>query len=262
MTDNKVSKLSAILGLALLLVALAFITLPGIGGPAQAAPAVEARFMPRLQPVSATLHLQKTGTPDQAAVGERITYTLSYSNSGPYTATTVQLVDTLPSGVALVHTDPVSDGLADNRVRWDISQLAPNESGTITLAVIANAAGQVVNRADITAALAQGAAATQTTPVSSTAYLPLIMKPEPPTTLYIIADNTGGISLVRVLDPDTEAELLRCGPLEDSSNPQWCGQFRGNPYKLEANTIKCGTQSGIFDDAEPGQSVTRRVYCN
>src|SRR5262245_32732055 len=52
----------------------------------------------------ANLTIAKTDTPDPVAASGNITYTISVSNLGPSTATTLTMTDPLPAGAALVNT--------------------------------------------------------------------------------------------------------------------------------------------------------------
>jgi hypothetical protein len=92
-------------------------------------------------------------------------------------------------------------------------------------------------------------------------YLPIIFKSEPQTQLIVHSDNTGGISSVRILSPSNQ-ELLTCGPIANNVM-QVCGSFPAiGTYKVVAHTNDCGILQGTFNDAAPGATVTRRVFCN
>jgi uncharacterized repeat protein (TIGR01451 family) len=55
-----------------------------------------------VQPHQADLAITKTGSPSPVVMGETLTYTLSVHNLGPDIANYVEVVDTLPAGVAFV----------------------------------------------------------------------------------------------------------------------------------------------------------------
>ncbi|HEX6291299.1 MAG TPA: SdrD B-like domain-containing protein [Herpetosiphonaceae bacterium] len=69
----------------------------------------------------------------EARAGEVFTATLTYRNSGTATATNVQLVDTLPSGVLFVGATPAPSSISGQVLTWDLASLAPGASGTIAL---------------------------------------------------------------------------------------------------------------------------------
>lgn len=69
--------------------------------------------------IAAALSIHKTG-PATAAPGELITYTLSVTNSGTYTASTVVITDVLPAGAHYVSGGMLMPG----EVRWTIPSLA------------------------------------------------------------------------------------------------------------------------------------------
>lgn len=102
-------------------------------------------------------------------------------------------------------------------------------------------------------------------PPTSTLYLPLIManKVGPMTALYVESSNTGGIHPARILDPSTNQELLSC-TIGDNVT-QFCGNFptpTNGTYKITAQTARCGFLQGTFNDALPGGTVRRRIFCN
>lgn len=86
----------------------------------------------------ADLDVSKTG-PATALAGETITYTLSLSNTGNYTATGTLVTDTLPSEVTFVtYTTalpiPFSQPAADTLV-WDLGDVAPAAGTSIEVQV-------------------------------------------------------------------------------------------------------------------------------
>jgi hypothetical protein len=102
-------------------------------------------------------------------------------------------------------------------------------------------------------------------PSTSMVYLPVIFarKVGPQTALKVDSVNTGGINPVKILNPSTNQELLRCAV--GNNVLQACGTFptpANGIYKITASTKNCGFLQGTFSDATPGGTVTRVIYCN
>jgi uncharacterized repeat protein (TIGR01451 family) len=131
--------------------------------------------------------ISKTVDPPGAVhPGDRITYTLTYSNAGPATAHHVVVTDLLPS----VLTSPrVSASGAettprpDTRFVWDVADLAAGDGGTITItaAMSSTVTGFVTNTATIaTSALERttrnNVASVKTDIIRHHVYLPLVTK--------------------------------------------------------------------------------------
>ncbi len=107
--------------------------------------AVDNVVMRLVQPVSsgctllnapADVALLKQAAVDQAFPGAPITYTLAYSNTGPFTATNVLITDTLP--LELTNPQYASSGavitsLGGLAYRWSVADLAPGSGGLITI---------------------------------------------------------------------------------------------------------------------------------
>jgi uncharacterized repeat protein (TIGR01451 family) len=83
---------------------------------------------------SANLQLQKSG-PTEAAFGEPITYTLTYTNAGLVPVAGAVLTDIIPAqivNVSFTASMPVTPTGGADYV-WQLPLLAPGESGTITV---------------------------------------------------------------------------------------------------------------------------------
>ena len=81
----------------------------------------------------ADLALTKAASPDPVLAGNKLTYTLTITNSGPSAATGVTLIDTLPAGVTFVSSTPMVrpltlsfaspvDIAAGPRPRWVVAE--------------------------------------------------------------------------------------------------------------------------------------------
>ncbi|QDV25671.1 Large cysteine-rich periplasmic protein omcB precursor [Aureliella helgolandensis] len=104
---------------------------------------------------SVDLVVTKNDSVDPALAGNALTYTIVVTNSGPSTATNVNLSDVLPSGVSFtsVATTQGSASQASGTVTAQLGTLAPSASATITLIVGINGdtRGTLTNTASATA---------------------------------------------------------------------------------------------------------------
>jgi uncharacterized repeat protein (TIGR01451 family) len=115
------------------------------------------------------LNVTKVACP-QASVppGGTLTYTIDYSNTGTAPATSVTLVDTLPSGTQVENSG--GGTVSGNTVTWNIGTLAAGASGSKTLVVLvtANNGATLVNTVTLSSPNAStSATATTSTPVSN-----------------------------------------------------------------------------------------------
>ncbi|MFQ5613571.1 MAG: hypothetical protein ACE5H9_15715, partial [Anaerolineae bacterium] len=79
--------------------------------------------------------LLKTESQDPIGAGERLTYTIAYSNSGNAVATGVLVTDTLDSNVTLVSVAPPTTTQAGQVLGWSVGVLSPL-SGTQFITVV------------------------------------------------------------------------------------------------------------------------------
>src|SRR5206468_3809964 len=92
---------------------------------------------------SADLSITKSDSPDPVTAGGTLTYTLSVSNAGPSTATSVSVTDTLPAGVTFVSAagSGWSCSQASGVVTCTRASLAPGAAPAITIVVTAPSEG-------------------------------------------------------------------------------------------------------------------------
>ena len=93
-----------------------------------------------VQPV---LALTKSG-PATALLNANFDYTITVTNNGDGAATGATVVDTLPAGLTYVSSDPAG-AASGSTVTWNVGDLAPDASETITLTVRGTAGGAKVN---------------------------------------------------------------------------------------------------------------------
>jgi uncharacterized repeat protein (TIGR01451 family) len=100
--------------------------------------------------------ITKSDNPDPVAAGTNLTYTLVAANHGPNPATSVKLVDTLPSQVSFLATNPACSA-SGQTVTCGLGDIASGATRTVTITVhvpadlVYNAGGPVdiVNRAAV-----------------------------------------------------------------------------------------------------------------
>jgi uncharacterized repeat protein (TIGR01451 family) len=100
----------------------------------------------------ADLALTKTGSPDPVPPGGVLTYILTVANAGPSDATSVTLVDSLPTGVTFASSvpGPPACTLAGATVTCDLGTLPAGANAVVTIDVTVNAgAGVLVNTANV-----------------------------------------------------------------------------------------------------------------
>jgi uncharacterized repeat protein (TIGR01451 family) len=101
-------------------------------------------------PLRADLAITKTASPVEARVGQTLTYTITVTNNGPATATTISAVDTLPGSATFVSA-PGCTGTTT--VTCTHASLASEASVVFTITVTApNVTGSISNTASVSAA--------------------------------------------------------------------------------------------------------------
>jgi uncharacterized repeat protein (TIGR01451 family) len=104
---------------------------------------------------AADLSLTKGDSPDPVLAGEQLTYTLAVSNSGPSTATGVQLTDTLPGTTTFGSATP-SQGTCSHTagtVTCALGTLADTASATVDIVVTPQEGGTIDNQATVSSDL-------------------------------------------------------------------------------------------------------------
>ncbi len=118
---------------------------------------------------SANLSLTKTDSPDPVLQGEELTYTLTASNAGPSSATSVVVTDTLPAGVTY-NSGQASQGSCTNAsgtVTCTLGTIASGANATVTIKVTPPSTGSITNQASVTSAVSDPSAANNTASAST-----------------------------------------------------------------------------------------------
>ncbi|TET89464.1 MAG: DUF11 domain-containing protein [Methanomassiliicoccales archaeon] len=81
------------------------------------------------------MRFSKVANVSLADPGDTFVYTLSYENTGTGWASSVVIVDTIPADTVFVSSSPMYDSMSGNEYTWNIGNVAPGGSGTITITV-------------------------------------------------------------------------------------------------------------------------------
>jgi len=135
----------------------------------------------------ADLGLEKTASANLLAQGQRLTYTLVFSNAGPSLATGVRLTDVVPSNLTnlgFTSTGAVITPTGGPAYAWQVADLAPGIGGVVTVTgelssgspqtVITNTATIMATNADPN--FANNISAVAFTIASLRVYLPFILR--------------------------------------------------------------------------------------
>ena len=225
------------------------------------------------------LEVTKTG-PAQANLNDNVTYTIEVIGTGTGASTGIQLVDTIPSGMSLVSSDPEGTR-TDNQLSIDLGTLNPTETSSISVVLQVNQTGSWTNQVAVSSTEGATASAEATTTVVRPALT--ITKIGPETALIneifaytITVSNTGtgvaeNITVTDTLPEGTEhVGSLPAGTVaEDGSTVTWSiGSL--DPDRLSTITLtlrgttagaKVNTASATADrvDTEPQSQVTTTV---
>jgi uncharacterized repeat protein (TIGR01451 family)/fimbrial isopeptide formation D2 family protein len=121
-------------------------------------------------PTSSNVTLTKTPSNADPKVGDTITYKLTASNSGPDTARSVVITDTLPSGLIYVSAgggDATSCTFTAPVVNCQMGDIANGASKSTTVTVIVAKAGDIVNSATIISPNNRNPQTSVTSPISA-----------------------------------------------------------------------------------------------
>jgi uncharacterized repeat protein (TIGR01451 family)/CSLREA domain-containing protein len=100
----------------------------------------------------ADLAIKKQASPSAVILGKTVTYTLSATNKGPQTDTSVKVTDKLPSGVSFV-SDKGHDCSGKTKITCSLGTMRKGAHATITVTVKTTHTGSIKNTATITGKL-------------------------------------------------------------------------------------------------------------
>lgn len=109
------------------------------------------------------LEVTKTG-PEQANINDNVTYTIVVTGTGTGASTGIQLVDTIPSGMSLVSSDPEGTRV-DNELTIDLGTLNPDDTSSVSVVLQANQTGSWTNEVSVSSTEGATASAEATTEV-------------------------------------------------------------------------------------------------
>jgi uncharacterized repeat protein (TIGR01451 family) len=132
-------------------------------------------------PVSADLEVIKIASPSLGVVGSNLTYTITVTNLGPDTATSITLTDALPASVSFVFA---SDECTNNAglVVCDLGSLTSGAATNVTVVVVPTLEGSLTNVASV------GSAEADPNPTNNTAtaITEVFNVPPPPHDLAVV----------------------------------------------------------------------------
>nr|NIS80700.1 sortase [Anaerolineales bacterium] len=99
----------------------------------------------------ADLRLQKTVDDPSPDFGDNVTFTITVTNDGPFTATNVAVEDLLPASLDFVSDNPSQGSYNNASGIWTVGDIASGDSATLEIVVQVNATGTLTNIAQVNA---------------------------------------------------------------------------------------------------------------
>lgn len=151
---------------------------------------------------SADASISKTASPNPGIAGTALTYRLIARNTGPASATNVSVTDNLPGGVTFGSASTTQGSCTGSGpVVCNLGTLANGATAVITITVTPNAAGQITNTANVTAAEADPDSA------NNTAALVTVIDNPPPAPI-LVDQNLSVKTITNGLDQPTSMAFI------------------------------------------------------
>jgi len=99
----------------------------------------------------ADLRLAKSSSNGAPNVGANVTFTLTVSNTGPNTATNVEVTDQLPFGLTFVSANPSQGNYNSVNGAWTVGSIPSGQSRTLQITATVTQAGAITNTAEVSA---------------------------------------------------------------------------------------------------------------
>ncbi|TMD02445.1 MAG: DUF11 domain-containing protein, partial [Chloroflexi bacterium] len=221
----------------------------GDPNPANNIATLDVRALP-----TADLALTKTAAPSPAHVGERLTYTLTVSNSGPSDAEGVVLTDTLPETVTFdsASSSQGSFVLAAGMVTFDLGVLSSGSAVSVEIVVKPTVAGTFL----FNSAVVSASRTLDVNPGDNETALETIVSAPYPAALYGAAQRFGGASILYAIDPATGA----AAPVGPIGFDRISGMdFEPRTGILYATGNRPGTNTHVLITIDPSTGVGTEV---
>jgi uncharacterized repeat protein (TIGR01451 family) len=205
---------------------------------------------------SADMAITKTGTPNPVTEGTPLTYTLTVTNNGPASATTVTVQDTLPTSLTyLSSTTTVGTcSEAGGTVACQLGTMADAAVATITILTIPEQAGVVSNTATVTADQTDPNAANNSSTWSETVVAPTQITLQS-FSAYSVTDRNGASRVILTWKTGGEAHNLGFNVYREQNGRQ----VRINPSLVAGSALlmkgalpKHAGRSYAWIDSSPG----------
>jgi uncharacterized repeat protein (TIGR01451 family) len=110
-------------------------------------------FLVSVTPPAADLTISQTVAPEEALVGDNLSYTVLVTNNGPAIASGVEMTDSLPAEVSLIAATPSQGDFSQNgkTLQFNLGGLAVGAIASVTIVVKAESPGTISNTASVSA---------------------------------------------------------------------------------------------------------------
>jgi uncharacterized repeat protein (TIGR01451 family)/CSLREA domain-containing protein len=211
-----------------------------------------------VMPPPADMSITKAANPATLAQGATLTYTLTITNNGPNASSGSLVTDTLPPGVTFVSVTPTAPTIcsqAGGVVTCNVGGLAQANSTTITIVVVPNTAGSIVNTATVKGNEADTSTANDTASVTTTVVVPT------DAVAFFTVTSTPGQNFVEWLNPAI-ADYIRTHIVYKKVDGSSACTFPTNASDGTVLTVQPGLGAGKHDSvAHTGLANNNTTYC-